>query len=153
MFAATEQERAAAQVLLDLLPNELRTTDEQIQWQTDIWLNAPSVAQLALSPAGRQILEMVGNSKPLAKDDIVNRDAILAPEPAAPAEPAIPPLQPPPGPSDDLAVRLQQDHDAKVERERNAPPRKWDMLKPSAPDKSLKPLPPDESFDDNSPIY
>jgi hypothetical protein len=156
MFAATEAERAAAQVLLDLLPKEPRTADERVQWATDLWLNAPTTEALALSPAGRQILEMVGDSKPLPKYDVVKTDAmaVVGPEPA-PTEQPIPALQPPQGPSDDLGERMEQERAAKRERERNAPPWKWTELKPSAPDKSLRPLAPSDwnSDSNNDPIY
>jgi hypothetical protein len=136
---------------------------ERRDYSDETWLMAgPSEAELELSPIGKITLEMLKNSKPVG-DGVQRMDGVSSPElvpydtnAAVPAEQPIPPIPPPPGPSDDLFERMEQERAAKLEREQTNPPWKWDMLKPSAPDKSLRPLAPsdwDNDLDNNRPIY
>lgn len=158
MFAETEQKRRSAQVLLDLLPREARTNDEQIQHNSDIWLKAPTTAQLALSPAGRQILEMVADSKPVA-EGVQPMDSLSTSEPLATKEPDASPTEPrdPTEPNDIMAKQLsnwpprsQQEPPKVVEQDE--PKRMWVAAKPSPPDTGPRPIA-DSDFDNNKPLY
>jgi hypothetical protein len=161
LWAATEAEREAASRMLDVMRKAGIVDKEPVPWEDSSWnpANMPTLAEMALSPAGRRTLELLGPTPKDSKTKSAEPEVTVAPvvpEPTAPsAEPAIPPLEPPPGPSDDLGVRLEQERAEKREREKTNPPWKWDMLKPSAPDKSLRPLAPSDWNSDasNAPIY
>jgi hypothetical protein len=153
LFGTSEKIRKAAQALLDTLPP--MTAKEKDNWASAVWASAklPSESDLEKSPIGRATLAMLRANAPVAAQK-AEPAGTVAPEPvAAVAEPEIPPLQPPPCVSDDLGERMEQERAAKRERERTAKPWKWDMLKPSAPDKSLRPLAPSDDFDNNRPLY
>jgi len=149
LFAPSEAERRAANELLKLLPKETRTVDAQIQWQTDIWLKAPSAEELALSPAGRKILEMVADSKPVG-DGVTLTDSISAPaspatESQVVANAAMPAIED--DGVNDYLRKLDwppqpQKPTPKVEEDET--PHKWQAAHPSKPDKSLKPLAPSD---------
>jgi hypothetical protein len=157
LFGTSEAERNAAQALLDALPKEVRTRDEEVAWTTECWLTTrlPCDEDLAKSPIGRATLAMLQANQPMSVEKKTEPEVIVAPvmpEPK-PADLAIPPLQPPPGPSDDLGVRMEQERVEKREREKTNPPWKWTELKPSTPDKSLKPVSDWNSDANNDPIY
>ena len=155
LFGVSEKIRKAAQALLDTLPP--MTTKEKENWASDVWAAAklPSEADLEKSPIGRQTLAMFRANPPMTVAKKAEPANVTPVAPVAAPEPTIPKLEPPPGPSDDLGERMAQERAAKVERERNAKPWKWTELKPSKPDKSLKPLAPSDwnSDSNNSPIY
>jgi hypothetical protein len=159
LWAPTEEERLAASRMLDVMRKAGITDKEPISWADSSWnpVNMPTLEEIKLSPTGRATLELLRANAPMSaqQPEPAATVAQAEPQPAPPAEPEAPPkLEPPPGPSDDLGVRLEQERAAKRESEQLAGPvHKWVAAKPSAPDKSLRPLPPDESFSNNDPIY
>jgi hypothetical protein len=153
LFGVTPEIRSAAQHLLDILPREERSQDEQIQWMTDVWQAAklPCDEDLAKSPIGKATLEMLKNSKPMGGEIQATPEGTVAPEPvpAIPAEPEV----------DDTNDYLKKLNWPPKPTTKPDPiddtPHKWQAAKPSPPDKSLRPLAPSDwnSDSSNNPIY
>jgi hypothetical protein len=118
LWAASEEERLAASRMLDVMRKAGIVDKEPVPWEDSSWnpVNMPTLAEMALSPAGRRTLELLGPTPKDSKTKSAESEVTVAsvdPEPV-PTEPAIPPLQPPPGVSDDLGERLQRERDAKA---------------------------------------
>jgi hypothetical protein len=163
MFGVTPELRSAAQSLLNALPKENRTREEEIAWTTEAWLTGrlPSEPDMEKSPIGRATLEMLKNSKPMGGEIPAEAMAALeslrskleptvaAPIPLAPGEPAETPNEF----ASQLANWPPKGSQPKA-MEQDEQPRKWVAGTPSTPDKSMRPLAPsDWDSDSNSPIY
>jgi len=160
IFGVDEATRQSANAILKALP--AMNEKERREYLDETWRLAdlPSEEDLLKSPVGLATLEMFKNSKPMGGEIQAKAESegdAPYPDPAAPAEPEAPPkLEPPPGPSDDLGVRMEQERAAKRESEQLAGPvHKWVAAKPSTPDKTLRPLAPSDCNADanNQPIY
>jgi hypothetical protein len=99
MFAPTQEQRDAAQHLLNLLPKKERSRDEEVQWMTEILtMPVPSESDMAKSPVGRATLAMLKNSKPMSGEipaeamaeleKLKSELATAAPTPSDPGAPA-----------------------------------------------------------------
>jgi hypothetical protein len=155
MFAPTQEQRDAANALLKLLPEP--DPNKPVPWAESAWnpVNAPYYTAWEQSPAGKLTLEMIRNSSVDGrKGDETPMVNAAAPE--SPVTNASPPaieddginehlkrLDWPPRPSPP-PPKPPEDDDM---------PHKWQAARPSTPDKSLRPLPPDENFSNNDPIY
>jgi hypothetical protein len=159
LFGTSEAERKAAQALLDALPKEVRTRDEEVAWTTECWLatRLPCDEDLAKSPIGKATLELLKANAPGAKKP----DATVAPvasgpaaaEQPAPASPAVEPVNerlqklawPPAG------KLLNTPPKDPADEQRNSIWPRYTAGRPTPPDTSLKPLA-GEDFAANAPI-
>jgi hypothetical protein len=156
MFGATEEERLAA----GRLRKQLRAagvTDNPEAYNSAVWkFELPSEADLQKSECGRATLELFRSNPPLPREIQAKPEGNVTPvEPvAAAAELAIPPREPPPGPSDDLGVRLEQERAAKAESERLAGPvHKWVKAEPTKGTGDRMPVSDWNSDASNQPLY
>jgi hypothetical protein len=158
LFGTDEETRKSANAILKALPpmNE----KERREYLDETWRLAslPSEAEMELSPVGRATLEMLKNSNPMSGEIQAKPEGAatpVVPGPAAPpVEPAIPPREPPPGPSDDLGVRIEQERAAKRESEQLAGPvHKWVKAEPTKGTGDRMPVSDWNSDASNQPLY
>ena len=148
VFITREQERSQ-------LLKEAGVKEDPQERRDSIWkIGFPPPEIMALSPAGRRTLELLGNmpKDPKTKSGEPEPAATVAPVPAA--QLAIP--QPAPETTNEYMAKLNwpplpSQPPAKDPLDDKTVPHKWQTAKPTPPDKSQRPLPPD--LGENEPIY
>jgi hypothetical protein len=157
LFGTSQEQRDAAQALLDALPKEVRTRDEEVAWTTECWLTTrlPCDSDLEKSPIGRQTLSMLRANAPMTLEKKPDPEVNAPyPEPAAAAEPEAPPAIP----DDGINPHLKQlNWPPKGTPQPKAPeddgvPHKWQAARPSTPSRDQTPMV-DTDFDSNKPLY
>jgi hypothetical protein len=159
IFGTSEETRASANAILKALPpmNE----KERRAYLDETWILAslPSEEDLLKSPIGKATLELLKNSQPLPGAPQVSDKPVEATD--APVTNASSPAI---EPDDGVNPHLRQLHwppkpTAQPPKPVNdEPPRdnlrpRYVAGRPSTPDTSQRPLPPDESFSNNDPLY
>jgi hypothetical protein len=157
LFGVDEETRASANAILRALP--AMNEKERREYLDETWKLASLPSEQDLLPIGRETLAMLRANQPVTVEKKAESVIVGNPthssqaegtesvgNPTVSAEPVneyMSKLDWPPK-SQQPSPKAPEDDDT---------PHKWQAAKPSAADKGLRPLPPDETFDNNSPIY